>query len=166
MSWNLTRTLARVGLFGAAPLLVGALVYWAARMEPPAPAAQPAERASGVAGTGFHDVARDAAQPRRVAAAAPDAASSQAPAIDLADSEVATVAQYVAKKYQFLLDDLGHLPATQVALIRDEVLRRELADGAHDAAAVTAAETRLRGLLRPADYVTYEALRDSDQEQF
>jgi hypothetical protein len=180
MSWNLTRWQVRT-IAGAAVVLVGVGVYWAARPEADAPrAALPAAAVEGgttlaAAGTPrVQHVAPPQAQP------VPVAASTQLVAIE--DTELATVADYTAQKYQFLFDDLRYLPAERVDELRRALLDRELLDGAIKAAresgdaaaakgvaaqqaALEKAERQIRSLLNPGDYATYELLKDSDLEQ-
>lgn len=85
------------------------------------------------------------------------------------DSETETVAQYSAQKYQFLLDDL-HSPQADGARLQRELLLHEqlasLPDSAQRARALAEVEARIRGMLHPTDFATYEALKESDLEQF
>jgi hypothetical protein len=87
-----------------------------------------------------------------------------------ADSEESTVAHYVAEKYQFLLDDLGYLDASQAQRLRRALLLRERLAGEapspRQEESLASVEARIRGLLHPADNATYESLKDSDLELF
>jgi hypothetical protein len=162
-----TRTPIRVGLFGAAALLVGAAIYWLSRPAPASPALAATTAEQLTTANEDRHVTRNGARPGGMAAATPGP-ESPAGATATADTEVATVAQYTAEKYQFLLDDLRHLPADRLEQLRQALLKRELLAGAspRPEPALAQAEGEIRGLLRPADYVTYEALRESDLEQF
>ena len=149
----------RVGVSGAFVVLTGAAVYWAAlpheRLTTHAPAVAGVE---ALAPAATH--AANLPPP-----AEPTSSALPAPA----DTEQATVAQYTAQKYQFLLEDL-HAPQPDRALLLRALLSREEIAGQPDSesrrTALAAAEARIRGLLHPADFATYEALSESDLEQF
>ena len=165
MSWNLTRMQLRVGTVGAAAILMAA-IHWAARPEqsvaPEDVAGDPAHaapyrrqlhRETDQEETGPND-----------AAAAPSVPPPQT------DTEESTVAQYTARKYQILLDDLRYVPAERLDRLQQALLARERLTGepstAQREAALANAEDRVRELLPTADHATYESLKDSDLEQF
>jgi hypothetical protein len=95
---------------------------------------------------------------------------AQAPADLPADPEESTIADYTAQKYQFLLDDLRYLDASQLDQLRPALQARERLSGQANSAeqepALAKAEDRIRGILQAADYSTYEMLRESDAELF
>lgn len=145
---------------GAAAIVVGVTVYWATR--PGQPVAAQATLAATPSQTASAEVRPP--QPDSVPA---DIVSTPRTQAATADSEESTIAQYAAEKYQFLLDDLRYLEAAQVERLRRALLNRErLVGQADDSAAMASAEGEIRGLLRPADYATYETLKDSDFELF
>jgi len=162
MSWKTTRRQLRVAMSGAAVIVVGATVYWAPRPgEPVAPS-----EVSRVA-------AASPSTPARVQHAQRDPTQSQITATPAhtpapsADTEASTIEQYASEKYQYLLDDLRYLDATQVEQLKRALLARErLAGLSSDPAAMAAVEAGIRGLLRPDDYATYEMLKESDLELF
>ncbi len=180
MSRALTRSHFRLGTMGAAAL-VGAAVYWWAsapgqRVYVPGQtqAAISSTAAAGAQEGRQHSTAREQGQGQD--ATAPP---GLAPAVD---SEESTIVQYIAEKYQFLLEDLRYLQAGQVEQLNRALLARERLTGEIKAAreadpaagarlvaqeqALAQAEARIRGLLIPADYATYELLKDSDLELF
>jgi hypothetical protein len=149
---------------GAAAVLVGATIYWTTRSgQPVAPtevrqAAVPSRQAT------LERLQPDSA-PAETASTLP---STPAVTADPEEStEESTIAQYTSEKYQFLLDDLRYLEATQVEQLRRALLARErLAGQASDSAAMARVEEQIRNLLRPADHATYETLKESDLELF
>ena len=86
------------------------------------------------------------------------------------DPESSTIARYTSEKYQFLLDDLRYLEASQVEQLQRALQLRERLSGELNSAgqdgALARAEDQIRGLLSPADHATYEMLRESDLELF
>ena len=157
-----TRWYLRAGVCGAAAILVAVAVYWVSLPE------------QAVAPTEMR-LAADRSRPamdevqRRTAAqadATPTSPRTQAPA----DAEDTTIAQYAAEKYQILLDDLRYLEAPQLEQLRRALLKRERIAGESNTAeqkqALAKAEDQIRGMLHPAEYVTYETLKDSDLELF
>jgi len=160
MNFQKTRRHLRVVMSGAAAIVVGATVYWATRPgEPVGAEARLAATPSQLALAEVRPPKRDTLQV--------DIASTPHAQAATADSEESTIAQYAAEKYQFLLDDLRYLEAAQVDRLRRALLIRErLAGQADDPAAMASVEGEIRGLLRPADYATYETLKDSDLELF
>jgi hypothetical protein len=112
--------------------------------------------------------AKDEAQ--RLEAAQADAAPTVPRTPAPTDTEQATIAQYAAEKYRILLDDLRYLEASQVGQLHQALLEREQLAGATNTAArknaLAKAEDQIRGLVHPADYATYEMLKDSDLELF
>ncbi|HKE96958.1 MAG TPA: hypothetical protein VKB34_21805, partial [Povalibacter sp.] len=83
--------------------------------------------------------------------------------------EQATVAEYTARKYQPLFDDL-QVPEPDAASLHQALLAREQiagqAAGTQREQALAEADQRIRSLLHPADFAIYQALADSDLEQF
>lgn len=141
----------------AAAVLVGATLYWTSRPVEPTEAKQvatsshPAPLPRGQRDTALSDTA--STPPRTQTATA--------------DPEESTIAQYTSEKYQFLLDDLRYLEATQVGQLHRALLARERLVGlTNDSAAMAQVEDQIRGLLRPADHATYERLKESDLELF
>lgn len=146
---------------GTAAILAGA-AYWATRP------AQP------VAPVGMRLVA-SLSQPVPVERMEPKAAQkadevTPSRAQPATDTEESTIAQYVVEKYRFLLDDLRYLEATRVGQLQRALLAREQLAGESNTAArsdaLARAESEIRGMLRPADYATYETLRESDLELY
>lgn len=180
MSWNLTRWQLRA-LTGAAVILVGVAVYWAVQpgksVAPGrSPTAAASQETSQVTVHEARTVQRNTAQ-QEVAPALP----STAEMAETADTEVATVAQYVSEKYEFLIDDARYLQASQVEQLRQALLASELRAEELKAArsagttgdalsrrerALAQVEGQIRGMLHPADYATYEVLKESDAELF
>jgi len=93
--------------------------------------------------------------------------SAQAPTFD---PEESTIAQYASEKYQFLLDDLYYLEAGQAEQLHRALLARERlvgqASNAERNEALAKVEAEIRGMLNPADYATYELLKESDLELY
>ena len=93
--------------------------------------------------------------------------SEQAPTFD---PEESTIAQYASEKYQFLLDDLYYLEAGQAEQLHRALLARERlvgqASNAERNEALAKVEAEIRGMLNPADYATYELLKESDLELY
>lgn len=150
----------RAGLSGASIVLTGVAVYWAALPEPSVvtPGQSPSRPGLELPG------------PRAESAPAPPTlAPPQTPRRAAADSEEATVAQYTAQKYQYLFDDMHSPQVEQVRLQRALLLREQLAgqpDTAERAKAMAEVEGRIRAMLHPTDFATYDALKASDLEQF
>jgi hypothetical protein len=149
----------RIGMSAAAAIVVGAIVCWAARSEPPlAQHERLTARESRPAIEGIPGTKPDIAPARE---------NVQAVA---ADPEASTIAQYASEKYQFLFDDLRYLEARQIGQLREALQMRERLAGEHESAgqkeALASVEDQIRGILRPADHATYEMLRESDLEQF
>jgi len=126
-------------------------------------------------------------------AAPPDAVTTvrieSAPAVDApvatptstvtGTSADAALAEFTAGKYRFLTSDLFRTnDALQAALLEREHIaielntaRQSLDERQREAirqyeAQLAAADTRIRALLHPTDYAVFEALKDSDIEQF
>jgi hypothetical protein len=161
MRWKPTRAQSRVALSGAAIVAMGA-VYWGSRSGQPVASTDEMQLAvpSLLAPV-------EARYPQSIAAQDTAALSPARTLTDALDAEESTIAAYASEKYQFLLDDLRYLDAAQVGLLRRALSARErLAGQASDAAAMAAVESRIRGLLQPGDYATYETLRESDPELF
>jgi hypothetical protein len=177
MSWNPTQRHLRAGMAGVTAVFLAATVYWsshpgpsAARIEPlPVEPIPPAL-----------DDARDL--PRHTAQGSASA-STVAVQEMAADAEQSTVAGYIAQKYQLLFDELRHLDAGRLAELQRALLLRErlaaelgTAGQAMQSAAgeeLSAQETALakvegqiRAMLHPADFASYEMLRESDLELF
>lgn len=159
MSWNSNGKL-RAGLSGASVVLTGVAVYWAAL--PGQPVATPVQSADR-----FQSF--ELPLPRAERAPAPAAPAAPQTRPPPADSEAATIAQYAAQKYQYLLDDL-HSPQLDQARLRSVLLSREQLAGQPDTAdreqALAEVEARIRAMLHPTDFAAYDALKDSDLEQF
>lgn len=151
----------RAGLSGASVVLTGVAVYWAALPGPPVvTAGQSPGRLDGF----------EIPRPRVESAPAPATLqpTPTRPRVP-ADSEEATLAQYTAQKYQYLFDDLHSPQVEQARLQRVLLLREQLAgrpDTAERAQALAEVEGRIRAMLHPADFATYDALKQSDLEQF
>jgi hypothetical protein len=159
MSWNWKSRL-RAGLSGASVVLTGVAVYWAALPEPRlVTSGQSPGRLDGIE------------LPRPRTESAPPPGTLTPPPTrrrTAADSEEATVAQYTALKYQYLFDDM-HSPVEPVRLQRTLLQREQLAgqpDTAERAQALAEVEGRIRAMLHPTDFATYDALKESDLEQF
>lgn len=162
MSWTPTRRQLRVAMSGTAAVLVGAAIYWTAS-RPGQPVAPEVRQTA----TTWRQTAPGDIQPPRQQAARADSVATPSHAQPAVDSEESTIAEYAAEKYQYLLDDLRYLEAVQVEQLRRSLLARErLAGQADDPAAIARVEGDIRALLRPADYATYETLRESDLELF
>jgi hypothetical protein len=158
MSWN-WKSKMRAGLSGASVVLTGVAVYWAALPEPRV--VTPGQSSGRLAGRELPRLRAESAPP---AATPPRTEPRAAP-----DSEEATVAQYTAQKYQYLFDDMHSPHVKQARLQRALLLREQLAgqpDTAERAQALAEAEARIRAMLHPADFATYDALKASDLEQF
>jgi hypothetical protein len=141
-------------------------------------------------------IARDDVPVQAPPAEPPDAVATvrieSAPAVDVsAKTRTATVARtgadaalagFTAGKYRFLTSDLFRRGSTgdrlQAALLERERIavalntaRQSLDERQREAtrayeAQLGAADTRIRALLHPTDYAVFEALKDSDIEQF
>ena len=160
MSWNWKSRL-RAGLSGASVVLTGVVVYWAALSEQPV--ATPRQSSTRIESPGLHRP-RTGSAPARVALAPPQAAPRA-----VVDTEEATVAQYTAQKYRYLFDDMHSPQLDRVQLQRFLLLREQLTgrpDTADRDSALAEVDERLRAMLHPADYATYDALKESDLEQF
>jgi len=164
MSSKARRARLRVGMSVAAAVLVGATGYWASRPGHPVARAEATQSAA----TSQHALTE--LQRQRPQRNAPQVDTVSTPTSTQAvtpDSEESTISQYASQKYQFLLDDLRYLEATQVEQLHRALLERErLAGQPNDPAAMAMVEGEIRGLLRPADYATYETLKESDLELF
>jgi len=160
MSWNWKSRL-RAGLSGASVVVTGVAVYWAAL--PGQPVATPRQSSIRLEGAEVHRP-RTGSAPARAASMPPQTASSAA-----VDTEEATVAQYTAQKYRYLFDDM-HSPQLDRAQLQRVLLLREQLAGRPDTAdrdgALVEVDERLRAMLHPADFANYDALKESDLEQF
>ena len=147
---------------GVAAILMGAAVYWAFSPGPRV-AAEESLTAAPLQGAMDEVHSRHTAQVD-TASALP---RTSAPTVD---PEASTIAQYTAEKYQFLLDDLRYLEASQVEQLQRALQLRERLSGELNSAgqneALARAEDQIRRLLSPADHATYEMLRESDLELF
>ena len=141
-----------------------AAVFWASRPGQPAPTdARPVAALS--------QPSSDETQRQQSSTTQADASSALVNTQALVvDPEESTVAQYAAEKYQLLLDDLHHLDAAQAEQLRRALLKREQLVGEPETAGKNAAlakvEDQIRGLLNPADFATYQMLKESDVELY
>jgi hypothetical protein len=107
---------------------------------------------------------------QRQAAQANSAAALVSMPAPTVDPEESTIVQYLSEKYQFLLDDLHDpKPGQQEQLQRALLARERIAGQARTVeqdAALARVEDQIRGMLHPADYATYEMLKDSDLELY
>lgn len=162
MSWTPTRRQLRVAMSGTAAVLVGAAIYWTSSR--PGQSVAPDVRQGAIV---WRQSAPSDVQPPQQQAPQADSVSTLPHAQPAGDPEESTIAEYTAEKYQYLLDDLRYLEAAQVEQLRRSLLDRErLAGQASDPAAMARVEDGIRALLRPADYATYETLRESDLELY
>jgi hypothetical protein len=149
-----------VGLSGALVVFTGVAVYWAAL--PPQSPKTSSPPAAQLESTGLP-------RPHAERAAALRPPRSNTPAGAPTDSETQTVAQYTAQKYQLLLDDLHSPPPDRAQLQRELLLREQLAgqpETTDREKALAEVEALIRGMLHPTDFATYDALKESDLEQF
>jgi hypothetical protein len=162
MSFKPTRRQLRVAMSGTAAVVVGATIYWATS-RPEQPDAPEASRST----VQWRLPERSEIRHPQPLAAQANAVATPARAPSAGDSEESTIAEYTTEKYQYLLKDLRYLEAAQVEQLRGALLARErLAGGVDDPAAIAGVEGQIRALLRPADYESYETLRESDLELF
>ena len=158
------RTRLRVGMSVAAAVLVGATVYWASSPGQPVALAN-ATLSAPTLPPALAEIQRRRTQRDTSLTDTVSTPSGTQPAT--VDSEEATIAEYAAQKYQFLLNDLRYLEASQVEQLRRMLLAREQLTGQPpDSAAMAKVEEQIRDLLRPSDYKTYETLKESDLELF
>lgn len=163
VGWNATGRHLRAGMCGLAAIVVGVTAYWGSRAGQSVARAK-VTLAASPARAAQHEISR-------FETAQADIASAPAPVPPpAADTEESTIAQYTAEKYQLLLDDIRQTEAGQVEQLSGALLEREKLAGDMYAAgqkeALARAEERIRGMLHAADYATYEALKESDLEQF
>lgn len=164
MSWTLGKYW-RAGLYGASVVFVGIAAYWAALPDAPrSPPEPPASPSGEIASAGSP---YSTSRPRDLTTRR--SSSFQAQTALPVDTEEATVAQYSAQKYQLLLDELHTFRADRAELQR-ALLQREQLTGLQESGqkqqALAAADERIRSMLHPADFATFEALKDSDLELF
>jgi hypothetical protein len=169
MGWNPTGRRLLIGMSAAAAIFVAASQFRPAVVQgPPALGSQATPEGWPAAqSVGSPTAAATLPQPTQ---ATGDSARSTGDS-----GEESTVAEYIAEKYRFLLEDLHYLDPAQAEELRRLLRARErLAaqvsggtpadEGSH--LALADMELRIRGLLHPADHATYEALRESDLELF
>jgi hypothetical protein len=165
MSWNWKSRL-RAGLSGASVVLTGVAVYWAAL--PGQPVATPRQSSVRLEGAEPQSPRTERPRTERAPARVASMPSQTAPSAAV-DTEEATVAQYTAQKYRYLFDDM-HSPQADRAQLQRVLLLREQLTGRPDTAdrdsALAEVDARLRAMLHPADFAIYDALKESDLEQF